>query len=147
MLNLIFVDNPLADPFDAGFIGFHAAHQADVTIKCMLRQHVEEQVGVMAEDDQGRIRVVEYSEISPEDLAACNPDLTFKYPYANSGLFCFNADFFQKISKEQLPWHLAHKAVQQTTPNAWKFERFIFDCLLFTKLISLFIHENFVLLP
>src|SRR5690606_12713280 len=41
-LNLILIDNALADPFDAELIGFHARTSADITVKCIERMTPDE---------------------------------------------------------------------------------------------------------
>lgn len=152
LINLVFVDNPLADPFDPAFVGFHDSNLYDVSIKCILKHDTQEKVGVLAQDDQGKIRVVEYSELSQDDLTSYNSDMSLVYPYANSGLFCFNMDFVHKMSNEHLPLHLAFKAIsylnqegKQVTPdqpNAWKFEKFIFDCLPFAKQVGITLYPR-----
>jgi UDP-N-acetylglucosamine/UDP-N-acetylgalactosamine diphosphorylase len=61
-LNLIFIDNPLADPFDAELIGFHQMQGAEVTIKCAEKKDPGEKVGVLVKQ-KGMVRVSEYSEM------------------------------------------------------------------------------------
>ena len=45
-LNVIFVDNALADPFDPAFIGFTIHSQLDAALKAVHRNDPEEAVGV-----------------------------------------------------------------------------------------------------
>lgn len=131
-LNFIQIDNPLADPFDAELVGYHKAHESDITIKCIERNHAKENVGLIVSVD-GKPRVIEYSEMPAEERASA------LHRCANISLFCLSMNFVKQLEHYQMPLHLAHKAVksldkhgvteQATEPNAWKFEKFIFDIL------------------
>jgi UDP-N-acetylglucosamine/UDP-N-acetylgalactosamine diphosphorylase len=125
-LNVILIDNPLADPFDAELVGFHASKQADATLKCIRKTEPEEKVGVLVQTDQG-IRVIEYSELSTEEKQARNPDGTLLFSLANTSMFCFSMPFIPQIASLHLPIHLVRK--QAGTQLAWKQETFIFDLL------------------
>ncbi|HSX12744.1 MAG TPA: UTP--glucose-1-phosphate uridylyltransferase, partial [Rhabdochlamydiaceae bacterium] len=48
-LNLVLIDNPLADPFDPNLTGYHAGRDLEVTIKSVLREKEEEKVGIIVE--------------------------------------------------------------------------------------------------
>lgn len=144
----VLIDNPLADPFDAELVGFHSTLDDDVVIKCTKRLNSDEKVGVIGEKEE-KIQVIEYSELSTQDREAKLPDGSLKYPCANLSLFSFTMDFL-KIAAiqfyDQMPFHLAHKATKYidsqgvtqhpTQPNAWKFEKFIFDVLAFTNKVT-----------
>lgn len=118
----IFVDNPLADPFDALLVGAHADAKVDVSIKAITRDDPQEKVGVIVTEN-GKTAVVEYTEM---------PKLSFadikKFPIANISLFCFSLPFIFKAAKSKLPLHKALKAINEKQ-KAWKFERYIFDIL------------------
>lgn len=129
-VNMVLIDNPLADPFDAELIGFHDRTNADVVIKAIKRHDPNEKVGVIAQQEN-KTCIVEYSELPPD------PELQF--PLANISLFSFSMSFIRKVAETSLPLHLAFKAVpalgedgkphRPEKPNAYKFERFIFDVL------------------
>ena len=137
-LNFVLVDNPLADPFDAELIGFHAANGLEVTVKCTPKTNPNEKVGLLVKKN-GKVAVVEYSEISQEELFATDARGGLKHCCANLSLFCFSLDFIKKVHQKQMPLHRALKAakwlndleetVYSETPSFWKFERFIFDLL------------------
>jgi UDP-N-acetylglucosamine/UDP-N-acetylgalactosamine diphosphorylase len=141
-LNFVLVDNPLADPFDAEFFGFHKRMGNDISIKCIERSDPAEPVGVIVREN-GKTAVVEYSELPDEQRKDLNPDKTLRHPLANLSLFCFNMEFIKKLSNIQPILHKAHKAVKfldakgktvkADQPMAWKFETFIFDCLPFAS--------------
>lgn len=114
-LHLIFIDNPLADPFDPNLIGVQARQGADVALKAILREHPEEKVGVIGEHE-GKLRVVEYTENPPAE-----------WRLANTGLFAFHLSFVEKAKRAQLPLHLAKKFFGNKT--FYKQEYFLFDLL------------------
>lgn len=130
-LNLVLIDNPLADPFDAQLIGFHAQHHCTTSIKCCLRESPSEKVGLLVEKE-GKPAVIEYTEIKEEERTALDRVGKLKYPCANLSLFCFSMDHVQELASQckDLPWHLAHKK------GVWKFERFIFDLLPFSPIVK-----------
>lgn len=137
-VNTILIDNPLADPFDAELIGHQKNQGADVLIKCSTRNSAKENVGVLV-NHEGKVKVIEYSELPEEEKSATDESGLLKHRCANLSLFCFSIDFIKKVSKTELPLHLAHKAapfldeegstIHPAKPNAWKFEKFIFDVL------------------
>ena len=147
-LSLLTVDNPLADPFDTRLIGFHAKQAYDVTVKCAAKTSPEEKVGVLVRSE-GKVCVVEYSEMSNEQRHALLSNGELAYQCANLSLFCFDMTFIHDLvtkHKDEMPLHLAHKAVKRLfqegetllpgEPNAWKFEFFIFDALPFAKRVG-----------
>lgn len=153
-VHFVLVDNPLADPFDAELLGFHAAHKADITLKCAHRLDPEEKVGLVVEQE-GHMAVIEYSEISQKESQARRPDGTLKYACANLSLFCLSMDFIRHAAYENfpnMPLHKAYKAVKyldetgrskmSEKPQAWKFERFIFDILPFADEVKVLVYPR-----
>ena len=129
-VNVIQVDNPLADPFDAELAGYHAAKNSQVTLKATTRRDEKEKVGIIV-SQKGKILVKEYSEVPPEEFSKRD-----KYPLANLSLFCFSMDFIQEIKSEQIPMHKAFKSA------AWKFETYIFDLLTFAKRVEVLVYPR-----
>ncbi len=140
-LNYVHIDNALADPFDAELIGFHARQQADLVIKCIKRADPLEKVGVILKN-HGNVQVIEYSEISDEERLARDAEGHLKHLCANISMFSFKMDFVKNIVDNvylKFPFHKAWKAVKylnedgktvtSSQPQAWKFEKFIFDLL------------------
>ena len=70
----------------------------------------QEKVGVLGKID-GRLGVIEYSDLPPEEQNARNPDGTLKFRAGNIATHVLNVDFVEKENKGglRLPWHLAHK--------------------------------------
>jgi UDP-N-acetylglucosamine/UDP-N-acetylgalactosamine diphosphorylase len=123
------IDNPLADPFDAAFCGFHHRRQNEATLKAIERKDKHEKVGVIVRK-QNRIAVQEYSEI-PSD---------FEAPLAHINLFCFSLAFIEKMPAVDLPWHLAHK--KHGSRMVWKFEKFLFDVLTHTEKTGILVYPR-----
>jgi UDP-N-acetylglucosamine/UDP-N-acetylgalactosamine diphosphorylase len=149
-LTYVLIDNPLADPFDAELIGFQERVGSDIVLKSTTRLNSEEKVGVLVEN-KDRIEVVEYSELSEEEKFAALSNGTLKYPLANLSLFSFRMDFIKNKKNEiflEMPLHAAFKSATfidtqgfskllPLKPNAWKFEKFIFDILAFTSHVAI----------
>jgi UDP-N-acetylglucosamine/UDP-N-acetylgalactosamine diphosphorylase len=139
-VNVVLVDNALADPFDAELVGYMIEQHDDVAIKCTLRTDESENVGVIAQE-KGKVVVVEYTEMPKSEYTSRTEDGQLRYNCANLSLFCMRMDFIKSVAQKPdlLPLHKAFKAtpyvdgngtvVTPTKPNAWKFERFIFDIL------------------
>ncbi|MDB6081112.1 MAG: glmu3, partial [Chlamydiia bacterium] len=96
-VTVMVVDNPLIDPFDAEVIGVTAIHSADATIEGVEKIHPTENVGCIAEQN-GKLTVIEYSEIDPAEKIACTPQGKLKYRVANTSYFCFSMPFIKKVS-------------------------------------------------
>ncbi len=127
-LNVIFVDNPLADPFDAEFIGLAARMGADAALKAVERISPDEKMGALAEI-QGKLRVIEYFEI---------PEGRSDFTLSSTGMFCISMPFIERLcAQTPMPLHLSRKTahllpIDQLTSqhtHIWKCERFIFDLL------------------
>ena len=134
------VDNPLANPFDAELLGFHRRKLSDVTAKCSYRVNENEKVGVFVKEQQ-RVFVKEYSELSIDEKTARLANGNLKHRYANLGIFCFTMNFVHGVAQrtEQMPLHKAFKLAKccgNESQMAWKFERFIFDCLPLAAKVS-----------
>lgn len=153
LVNTVLIDNPLADPFDAELIGFQSRQAVEVVAKCTFRKSQEERVGLFVKNE-GLPEVVEYTEISREELAARQEDGSFKHRCANLSLFCFAMDFIRRVAEhdEALPLHPSLKAVKylskegvvssQEMPGAWKFEKFIFDALKSARGLRLLVYPR-----
>lgn len=134
------VDNVLLKMCDPVFLGYHLREKADMSAKVAAKRDPWEGVGVIGRIN-GRLGVVEYSDLSDEEKTACNPDGTLKYNAGNLAIHVLSREFVERETESglNLPWHVAHKRVpylnengQQVfpeKPNAYKFETFVFDAL------------------
>lgn len=137
-LNFILIDNLLADPFDPQLINFHFEQKNDISVKAIPRENPMENVGIFAKGD-GVLQVVEYTEFPLKKRTLLLPNGELAYPYANLSLFCFRMDAIPTWDYDLMPWHLARKPAKRqdlTSPPAWKFEKFIFDLLPFTRKVG-----------
>lgn len=136
------VDNPLVACLDPAFIGLHAERASEMSSKTLPKADDLERVGnfVIA---NGRLTVIEYSDL-PESLArARNPDGTRRFDAANIAIHVLSRTFVERLTADRatfaLPWHLARKKVsyvnqagqrvEPAEPNAVKLEAFVFDAL------------------
>ncbi len=135
-LNLIFVDNALADPFDPEFIGFSERTGADAALKAVERLSPDESMGILAKCD-GKLKVIEYSEM---------PSRVSQFPLSSTGMFCISMEFIRYLYQDlnvEFPLHMARKKATVLLGTAkglvkemaqiWKCERFIFDLLDYAR--------------
>ncbi|GAB4226723.1 MAG: UTP--glucose-1-phosphate uridylyltransferase [Chlamydiales bacterium] len=135
------VDNALIDPLNSALIGMTSLHNLDVGIVCIERENPLEKLGVLVEES-GKIVVREYSELSEETMQSRDASGLMKYRWGNISHFCFSLSFMQQVYENYERTFPLHKAFKQAPylnqnletimpshPNAWKFERFIFDLL------------------
>ncbi len=134
------VDNPLINIFDPLFIGLHAIDKAEMSSKALIKTGPKEKVGVFCLVD-GRVTVIEYSDL-PEELAEKqNPDGSLVFGLGSIAIHIINTDFVGRlnIGGFSLPLHRAVKEiphidrqgmpVQPDKPNGVKLESFVFDAL------------------
>tara|TARA_R110002096_G_scaffold23696_4_gene75358 strand:+ start:150 stop:1577 length:1428 start_codon:yes stop_codon:yes gene_type:complete len=141
------VDNPIVRCIDPSFIGFHLQHDSELSSKTVPKAYPKEKVGVFCQDGDRKL-VVEYSDL-PDELAEATDDTgALRFRSGSIAIHLFDRNFVNRIGSGQdesarLPFHLAHKKVPfvdasgalQTpeSPNARKFEMFVFDALPFAK--------------
>lgn len=132
------VDNPLVDIADPVFVGLHIQRQADMSLKVCAKRDAGEGLGVTVIRD-GRCAVVEYIELTEEQKNARRPDGELVLKFGSVAIHIFSLDFLIRETSAGLPLHQAHKKVaccdgngvtiKPDKPNAFKFEKFIFDAL------------------
>ena len=136
------VDNPMVDVCDPAFVGAHVLRGADVSIKVCAKRDAQEGLGVPVRE-AGRVRIVEYTEFTDAQKNERAPDGRLRYLYGSVAIHAFSTDFLRREARAGLPVHVAHKKVphvdasgalvKPASPNACKFEKFIFDSLLDAK--------------
>jgi UDP-N-acetylglucosamine/UDP-N-acetylgalactosamine diphosphorylase len=134
------VDNPLLKVCDPGFVGRHVGAGSEASSKVVFKEKPEEKVGVFAVVG-GRCGLIEYSDLPKELAAAREPDGTLRFRAGSPAIHLFSLAFLDRVtSTGGLPYHVARKAVPHWdseagaavtpgSPNALKFERFVFDAL------------------
>jgi UDP-N-acetylglucosamine/UDP-N-acetylgalactosamine diphosphorylase len=132
------VDNPMVEVADPAFLGAHLNAQADISVKVCAKRNPQEGLGVVVARD-GRCAMVEYTELTDaqKNQRTATGDLYFKY--GSVAIHVFSLPFLKQEAAAALPLHVAHKKVPvcgddgrtatPTKPNAYKFEKFIFDVL------------------
>ncbi len=143
MLSYFQVDNVMIKIIDPIFIGYHAQAGAQMSSKMVKKRNKHEKVGVFGIVD-GKLTVVEYSDLTEEQMGALDENGQLLYGAGSVAIHMINTSFV-KAEVEQgfkLPWHIAHKkipmidekgcAVQPESPNAYKFETFVFEALMDT---------------
>ncbi len=132
------VDNPMVEVADPAFVGWHVAQKADVSIKVCAKRDPQEGLGVVVERG-GRTEIVEYTEFTDEQKNERLPSGELRWKYGSVAIHVFARAFLEREAAAGLPLHVAHKkvphvdadgrTVKPAAPNAYKFEKFIFDCL------------------
>ena len=134
------IDNVLIKICDPIFLGYHRQAQADMSLKVVSKNDPQEKVGVVGRVD-GKLMVVEYSDLSKADMEARNAEGALKYRGGSIAIHVFKREFLEQESEgAKLPYHLAFKKISHIDengdlvdpdqPNGYKFEMFIFDALL-----------------
>lgn len=133
-LNVIFVDNALADPFDAEFVGLTARTKVDAALKAIDRLPGDSSMGALMEKE-GKLKIVEYSEMLGDSEALLS----------NTGMFCIAMTFIPYLAQEikaQFPLHLARKKFNQGAQEVWKCERFLFDLLEYVRSSAVLVYPR-----
>lgn len=114
-IQVILIDNPLAEPYDPNQIGIQAKTGAEITLKAVERLNPHENVGMIGKKGK-KVCIVEYFENPPKH-----------WRLANTSLFAFHMDFIEKAKQIDLPMHEVKKFVDGKP--VYKRECFIFDLL------------------
>lgn len=130
------VDNCLVRMVDPVLMGLSIYKGATAAGKSVVKANPKEKVGVFCKRN-GKPSVVEYSEISEEMAEAMDP--AGELLYGESHILCnlFKVSAIEKMGTEPLKYHSAFKkvsyidkdgnVVKPESPNAFKFEAFLFD--------------------
>ncbi len=135
------VDNPLVRCLDPLFIGLHALAGAEMSAKALPKRDPLERLGNFCRLD-GKITVIEYSDLSEEQARATRADGTLLFTAGSIAIHVFSREFLERLGANDaadLPFHRALKKVPHVGPtgayvqpdeaNAVKFEKFVFDAL------------------
>ncbi len=130
------VDNCLVKMVDPVLMGIAIDKGVTVACKSIVKANPHEKVGVFCRRN-GKPSVIEYSEITNEMAEAVDED--GELLYGESHILCnlFNIEAIERMGKTPLPYHSAFKKakfidkdgnlVEPESPNAYKFEAFLFD--------------------
>ena len=130
------VDNCLVKMVDPVLMGIAIDKNVTAAGKSVVKANPHEKVGAFCKKN-GRPSVVEYSEITDEMAEA--RDKNGELLYGESHILCnlFNISAIERMGSQPLPYHSAFKKatyidkdgnkVVPDSPNAFKFEAFLFD--------------------
>jgi UDP-N-acetylglucosamine/UDP-N-acetylgalactosamine diphosphorylase len=134
------VDNPIAEFCDPEFLGYHIVARSEMTSQVVRKIDPLERVGnIVSVDDH--LQVVEYSDLPEQVARLTNPDGSLRFWAGSIAVHVFARAFLDRMQSSGggLPFHVAKKKVpyidttgrqvEPQSPNAIKFERFIFDLL------------------
>ena len=136
------VDNPLIKVVDPLFVGLHIETGSEMSSKALPKADDKERVGNFCMVD-GRLTVIEYSDLPDELAVAKNSDGSRKFDAGSIAIHVLARSFIERLTGDSghvaLPWHRADKKVpyvddagqviQPSEPNAVKLEMFVFDAL------------------
>ena len=130
------VDNCLAKIVDPLFLGITIDKGVIGASKSVVKANPQEKVGVFCKKN-GRPSIIEYTEISKEMAEAVDKNGELLYGESNILCHVFKLSAIEKMASEPLPYHSAFKKatyidkdgnkVVPDSPNAYKFEAFLFD--------------------
>lgn len=130
------VDNVLVKMVDPTLIGLAESKGILAAGKSVVKAGPHEKVGVFCKRN-GKPNVIEYSEITEEMAEAT--DENGELLYGESHILCnlFSVSAIERMGANPLPYHVAYKKatymdkdgniVVPDSPNAYKFEAFLFD--------------------
>ncbi len=130
------VDNCLVKMVDPVLMGIAIDKGVTVACKSVVKANPQEKVGVFCKRN-GKPNVIEYSEIT-EEMAEAR-DAEGELLYGESHILCnlFSVSAIERMGAEPLPYHVAYKKasymdrdgklIVPDSPNAYKFEAFLFD--------------------
>jgi UDP-N-acetylglucosamine/UDP-N-acetylgalactosamine diphosphorylase len=134
------VDNPLVKACDPLLVGYHLLAKSEMTTQVVAKRFATERVGNVV-SIEGRTHIIEYSDLPQFAAEQTNADGSLKLWAGNIAVHVFDLKFLSAVKNRMggLPFHRALKAVpfvddsgelvKPTSPNAIKFERFVFDLL------------------
>jgi UDP-N-acetylglucosamine/UDP-N-acetylgalactosamine diphosphorylase len=134
------VDNPLVRCIDPAFIGWHRLRGAQMSSKMVSKAYAEEKLGHFCLQD-GRLVVVEYSDLPMTMQRETTPDGQLRYGAGSIAIHLLDREFIRKMAVGgegiALPFHRADKKiptvdaagnpVKPEQANGVKFELFVFD--------------------
>ena len=130
------IDNALLNIEDEIFIGAFIKAKEEIASKSVVKISPEERVGVFCKKD-GKPSVIEYTEL--DDSLRYEKDEKGELLYGEAHLMInlYKIKALEKLAEIELPYHIAYKKsdyldgegklVTTDKPNAYKFEKLIFD--------------------
>ena len=130
------VDNIILDIIDPLFLGMVKFNKSDVAAKSIAKEDIEDAGWVFANVD-GRPSLIDPKNLTQEMKILKNEKGLYEFNQINILSHLFKKDAFIKSFKFEMPYYRAYKKndyineegvkTVPTSPNTFKFEKFIFD--------------------
>ena len=91
------VDNPIVRCVDPVFIGFHLAADSEMSSKMVPKAYAEEKVGHFCLRN-GKVVVVEYSDLPPAMQREANPDGSLRYRAGSIAIHLIDREFARRMA-------------------------------------------------
>src|SRR4029079_1321582 len=123
---------------DPALLGYHLLADSEMTTQVVHKRDAMERVGNVVEID-GQTQIIEYSDLPEEAARRLTPAGGLQLWAGNIAVHVFDVEFLarQVVETTGQPIHRAFKkvpyiddsgrVVEPASPNAIKFEKFIFD--------------------
>src|SRR5215207_5069793 len=107
------VDNVLAPVDDPELVGLAAVERADVVTKVLPKAHPDEKVGHLVRVGE-RDRIVEYTELTPEETRATTPDGELLYRWGSPAMHAWSVEFLVRLADRgyRPPLHRSAKPLE-----------------------------------
>ncbi len=134
------VDNPLVEICSPEFIGYHLLSESELSSQVVAKRTPQDRVGNVVQIDE-RLWMIEYSDLPDEIAERRKPDGSLEIWAGSIAVHVMDVAFLRRMvgRADAQPFHVASKKVAHMEPsgqrvdpdipNAFKFERFIFDLL------------------
>jgi hypothetical protein len=135
------IDNINAQLLDYNFIG--ESCESDLSLKVVEKLEPNENVGVFCKDEEGRLAVLEYSEI-PENLRNLRDNEGLYFRLANIMVQILSVSVIKKIMEKDIPIHYAYKKkrIKGKMYEFLKKEIFIFDFFKYIEDYKIFMVDK-----
>lgn len=145
------VDNPLIELVDPIFMGIAKKENFNAISKSIIKKDPNQKSGVFC-IKENKVNVLEYTEIAPE--LANRKDSLGNFYFSNVHINCnmFNIKTIEKLVDIDIPYHVAKKKATYTNkegnvvvpdePNAYKYEKFIFDYFPYIENVGIYTVER-----
>lgn len=126
------VDNLLIKYVDTLLLGLAIENGSKVATRTIIKNSPYENVGILCKKN-GKVKVIEYTEIPEKIRLAVNSDGEIKYGESHIMCNLFNIEAIEKASSNELKYHIAEKKIKikdngnLIDTECYKFEKFVFD--------------------
>ncbi|MBE7064854.1 MAG: NADP-dependent isocitrate dehydrogenase [Ruminococcaceae bacterium] len=134
------IDNCLVNMVDPMFVGYTLESGVPASAKSFVKRSFDEKAGILCRKD-GKPGVIEYTEVPEKEAKMTDENGCFVYGDANVLNYVFDISVLESIAGNGMCYHTACKKitylnsdgeiVTSKSPDAYKFELFLFDAFDF----------------